>query len=207
MRQRQMHCTVEANPAQPEDSLALALWHARHTEPQGNVPRHVCRQPHEVMITWEEAMSVEQRLNELEVTIPAPGRPVANYVGAVQTGNLVYVSGHGPRLPEGGSITGKLGRDLTTAEGYEAARRCIIAALASLQAEIGDLNRVRRIVKLLGMVNCTPDFTEPPQVINGASDLLVALFGDAGRHARSAVGMQSLPGNIAVEIEMIVEVE
>ena len=152
-------------------------------------------------------MSIEQRLQELGVTVPAPGRPVANYVGAVRTGNLVFVSGHGPRLAQGGNITGKVGRDLTTEQGYEAARVCILACLASLQAEIGDLDRVRRIVKLLGMVNCTEDFGEQPQVINGASDLLVSLFGERGRHARSAVGMQMLPNNIAVEIEMIVEVD
>jgi len=152
-------------------------------------------------------MAVEDRLKELEITILKPGRPVGNYVGAVRTGNLVFVSGHGPRLAQGGNVTGKLGRDLTTEQGYEAARACIIACLASLQNEIGDLNRVRRIVKLLGMVNCTEDFAEHPRVINGASDLLVGIFGDAGRHARSAVGMQMLPGNIAVEIEMIVEVE
>ena len=151
-------------------------------------------------------MSIEARLQELGVTIPTGGRPVANYVGAVRTGNLVFVSGHGPRLPQGGNITGKVGRDLSTEQGYEAARACILACLASLQAEIGDLNRVRRIVKLLGMVNCTEDFGEQPQVINGASDLLVSLFGERGRHARSAVGMQMLPNNIAVEIEMIVEV-
>jgi enamine deaminase RidA (YjgF/YER057c/UK114 family) len=152
-------------------------------------------------------VSVEQRLKELGITIGPPGRPVANYVGAVRTGNLVFVSGHGPRRPEGGAVTGKLGRDLTTEQGYEAARLCMLACLASLQAEIGDLNKVRRIVKLLGMVNCTEDFGEPPQVINGASDLLVSIFGEQGRHARSAVGMQMLPNNIAVEVEMIVEVE
>ncbi len=152
-------------------------------------------------------MSVAEQLTELGLTIPAPGRPVANYVGAVRTGNLVFVSGHGPRRPEGGTITGKVGRELTTEQGYEAARACMLACLASLQAEIGDLETVRRIVKLLGMVNCTEDFGEQPQVINGASDLLVALFGERGRHARSAVGMQMLPGNISVEIEMIVEVE
>ena len=152
-------------------------------------------------------MAVEDRLRELEIAIPPPWRPVANYVGAVRTGNLVFVSGHGPRLPQGGNITGKVGRDLSTEQGYEAARACILACLASLQAEIGDLNRVRRIVKLLGMVNCTEDFGEQPQVINGASDLLVSLFGERGRHARSAVGMQMLPNNIAVEIEMIVEVD
>src|SRR5215203_6839824 len=152
-------------------------------------------------------MTVEQRLQELGITIGTPGRPVANYVGAVRTGNLVFISGHGPRRPEGGSVTGKLGSDLTVEQGYEAAKLCMLACLASLQAEIGDLNRVRRIVKLLGMVNCAEDFLDPPRVINGASDLLVSLFGENGRHARSAVGMQQLPGNIAVEVEMIVEVE
>jgi enamine deaminase RidA (YjgF/YER057c/UK114 family) len=152
-------------------------------------------------------MSVQERLQELGITIGTPGRPMANYVGAVRTGSLVFVSGHGPRKPEGGSITGKLGRDLTVEQGYEAARLCMLACLASLQAEIGDLERVRRVVKLLGMVNCTEEFGEHPQVMNGASDLLVAIFGERGRHARSAVGMQMLPVNIAVEIEMIVEVE
>lgn len=152
-------------------------------------------------------MSVEQRLSELGITIGTPGRPVANYVGAVRTGNLVFVSGHGPRKPEGGNVTGKLGRELTTEEGYEAAKLCMLACLASLKGEIGDLDRVRRIVKLLAMVNCTEDFPEQPRVINGASDLLVSIFGEKGKHARSAVGMQMLPGNISVEIEMIVEVE
>ena len=151
-------------------------------------------------------MAVAERLQELGLTIPPPGRPVANYVGAVRTGNLVFVSGHGPRRPEGGMITGKLGRDLTTEQGYEAAKLVMLACLSSLQAEIGDLNKVQRVVKLLAMVNCTEDFGEQPQVANGASDLLVSLFGDRGRHARSAVGMQMLPGNIAVEIEMVVEV-
>lgn len=151
-------------------------------------------------------MSVTERLAELGLTLPKPGRPVANYVGAVRTGNLVFVSGHGPRRPEGGNVTGKLGRDLTTEEGYAAARLAMLAALASLQAEIGSLDAVRRVVKLLGMVNCTETFEEHPQVINGASDLLVEIFGEAGRHARSAVGMQMLPFNIAVEVELIVEV-
>jgi enamine deaminase RidA (YjgF/YER057c/UK114 family) len=151
-------------------------------------------------------MSVAEKLQELGITIGGPGRPVANYVGAVRTGNLVFVSGHGPRRPEGGSVTGKLGADLTTEQGYEAARLCMLACLGSLQTEIGDLEKVRRIVKLLGMVNAVPDFAEQPQVINGASDLLVSIFGERGRHARSAVGMGSLPGGIAVEIEMIVEV-
>jgi enamine deaminase RidA (YjgF/YER057c/UK114 family) len=151
-------------------------------------------------------VAVAEKLQELGISIGQPGRPVANYVGAVRTGNLVFVSGHGPRLAGGGNITGKVGRDLTTQQGYEAARACMVACLASLQAEIGDLENVTRIVKLLGMVNCTEDFGEQPQVINGGSDLLVEIFGDRGRHARSAVGMQMLPNNIAVEIEMVVEV-
>lgn len=150
-------------------------------------------------------MTVQQRLTELGITIPTPRPPVANYVRAVTAGDLVFVSGCGPAKAEGGSVTGKLGRDLTTTDGYEAARLCAIQCLAALQAEIGDLSRVKRIVKLLGMVNCTEDFAEQPQVINGASDLLVAVFGEAGKHARSAVGMQSLPSNIAVEVEMIVQ--
>jgi enamine deaminase RidA (YjgF/YER057c/UK114 family) len=152
-------------------------------------------------------MSIQERLQAQGIIIAPPGRPVANYVGAVQTGNLVFVSGHGPRRPEGGNVTGKLGRDLTTDEGYQAARLCILACLSSLQAAIGDLERVTRIVKLLGMVNCTEDYGEHPLVINGASDLLVEVFGEErGKHARSAVGMQALPFGISVEIEMVVEV-
>lgn len=125
----------------------------------------------------------------------------------MRTGNLVFLSGHGPKLEDGNLITGKVGSDLTLDEGYAAAKRVALILLASLKSEIGDLDRVRRVVKLLGMVNCTPDFTDQPKVINGASDLLVELYGDKGRHARSAVGMNALPSNIAVEIEMIVEIE
>lgn len=151
-------------------------------------------------------MSATERLTELGITLPNAAAPVANYVRAVRTGDLVFLSGHGPRRPEGGNVTGKLGRDLSTEEGYTAARLAMLSALASLQAELGSLDRVQRVVKLLGMVNCTELFEEQPQVINGASDLLVAIFGEAGRHARSAVGMAALPMNIAVEVEMIVEV-
>jgi enamine deaminase RidA (YjgF/YER057c/UK114 family) len=155
-------------------------------------------------------MKVEQRLKEMGLELPVPSRPVANYVPAVQTGNLVFVSGHGPRGYATDAYLGKVGRDLTVEQGYAAAREVMLHCLASLRSVIGDLDRVQRIVKLLGMVNCTEDFYQQPQVINGASDLLVELFGDRGRHARSAVGMQSLPGtaegSIAVEIEMIVEV-
>lgn len=132
---------------------------------------------------------------------------MANFVLAARTGNLVFVSGHGPRRSDGSHVTGKLGRDLSVEDGYEAAKLTALGCLASLQAEIGGLDRVRRIVKLLVMVNCTEDFDRQPQVANGASDLLVELFGESGRHARSAVGMQMLPANIAVEIEMVVEVE
>jgi len=151
-------------------------------------------------------MAVEERLRELGYALPDPSRPVANYVGAVQTGHLVFVSGHGPRGPEGQRPLGKLGRELSREQGYEAARWCILAGLASLKAVIGDLDRVSQIVKLLVMVNCTEDFGEQPQVANGASDLLVELFGERGKHARSAVGMQMLPSNIPVEIEMVVEI-
>lgn len=149
----------------------------------------------------------EQRLEELGIQLPDPPDPVANYVGAVQTGNLVFLAGHGPLLPDGSYITGKLGRDLTLVEGYAAARQTGIALLATLKREIGDLSRVTRIVKVNGMVNATPDYTEQPNVINGCSDLLVEVFGpEIGKHARAAVGMNSLPIGIAVEIEMIVEI-
>jgi enamine deaminase RidA (YjgF/YER057c/UK114 family) len=125
----------------------------------------------------------------------------------VQTGNLLFVSGHGPRrLDDSTILAGKVGRDLTTEQAYEVAKSVMLNCLASIKRELGDLDRVRRVVKLLGMVNCTEEFVEPPKVINGASDLLVELYGEAGRHARSAVGMQQLPMNIPVEIEMIVEV-
>jgi enamine deaminase RidA (YjgF/YER057c/UK114 family) len=141
------------------------------------------------------------------LALPTPAAPAGNYVGAVRAGNLLFVSGHGPRRQGEAYITGKVGRDLTTEQAYEAAKVVMLNCLASVKREIGDLDRVKRIVKLLGMVNCTEDFTEQPKVINGASDLLVALYGEAGRHARSAVGMQQLPMSIPVEIEMIIEVE
>jgi enamine deaminase RidA (YjgF/YER057c/UK114 family) len=150
---------------------------------------------------------VMDKLEELGITLPEVAPPVANYVNAVRTGNLIFLAGKGPSRPEGGYITGKLGQDLTEEEGYEAARLTGIVQLAALKEEIGDLNRVKRIVKVLGMVNAVPDFANHPEVINGFSDLMVEVFGDRGRHARAAVGMGSLPRNIAVEIEMIVEVE
>lgn len=152
-------------------------------------------------------MKAEEKLKEIGLELPTAVQPVANYVTAVRTGNLVFLSGQGPFREDGTLITGKIGSDLTQDEGYEAARRVALGLLASLKTEIGDLDKVRRVVKLLGMVNCMPDFIDQPKVINGASDLLVDVFGDKGKHARSAVGMNALPMNIAVEIEMIVEVE
>ncbi|MBX7124951.1 MAG: RidA family protein [Cyclobacteriaceae bacterium] len=150
---------------------------------------------------------VELKLKELGITLPATQKPIANYVKAVRSGNLVFLAGHGPSNPDGSDITGKVGKDLTIKQGYEAARSTGLNLLASLKAEIGDLSKVKRIVKVLGMVNCETGFTEQPQVINGFSDLMVAIFGEKGKHARSAVGMIALPKNIAVEIEMVVEVE
>jgi enamine deaminase RidA (YjgF/YER057c/UK114 family) len=149
----------------------------------------------------------EAKLKELGIELPAVAPPVANYVNAVRTGNLIFLAGKGPNKPEGGYITGKVGADLTIEQGYEAARLTGINQLAALKAELGNLNKVKRIVKVLGMVNAAPEFTDHPKVINGYSDLMVEVFGDRGKHARAAVGMGSLPTNIAVEIEMIVEVE
>ena len=151
-------------------------------------------------------MEIEKRLKELGISLPAPPKPVANYVPAVRAGNLLFVSGHGPYNDGKTMVSGKLGKELTIEEGYKTARNVALNCLASVKATLGDLNKVKRVVKLLGMVNCTEDFKDQPKVINGASDLLVEVFGDAGRHARSAVGMQSLPNGIPVEIEMVLEV-
>ncbi len=152
-------------------------------------------------------MKTEARLAELGLQLPSPPAPVANYVRAVRTGNLLFVSGHGPSRDGTYLFTGKVGKDLTVEEGYKAAQLVCLNCLASVKEALGDLDRVKRVVKLLGMVNSAPDFGYQPEVINGASDLLVQLYGDAGRHARSAVGMGALPRGIAVEIEMIMEVE
>ena len=151
-------------------------------------------------------MSAEKKLKELGITLPPVSSPVATYVNAVRTGNLLYLSGKGPLPVDGKRPSGKLGRDFTIEQGYEHARTTGLDLIAVMKAELGSLERVKRIVKVLGMVNCMPDFTDPPKVINGASDLFVQVFGERGRHARSAVGMNSLPMGIPVEIEMIVEV-
>ncbi len=149
---------------------------------------------------------IDARLLELGITLNEPSQPVGNYVNSVRTGNLIYMAGLGPLGPNG-YIIGKLGQDLSIEEGYDAARYTAISQLTALKAEIGDLNKVKRIVKVFGMVNSIPTFTQQPAVINGFSDLMVAVFGDRGRHARAAVGMVALPMNICVEVEMIVEVE
>ena len=150
-------------------------------------------------------MSAEAKLNEHGISLPEPPPPVGNYIGAVTVGNLVFLSGHGPRKPDDTFITGKVGRDLNLEEAQAAARLVGLNSLATLKAEIGSLERVKRVVKVLGMVNAVPEFEDHPKVINGFTDLMVEVFGDFGRSARSAVGMGSLPFQIAVEVEMIVE--
>jgi enamine deaminase RidA (YjgF/YER057c/UK114 family) len=154
-------------------------------------------------------MAAEARLKELGIELPKPAEPVANYVRARQVGSLLFVAGHGPAADTSGKRPrGKVGGDLTIDEGYQAARLCGLNLLASVRAELGSLDRVKQVVKLLGMVNCAPGFDQTPPVINGCSDLLVEVFGqEIGQHARSAVGMAELPSTIPVEIEMIVEVE
>ena len=154
-------------------------------------------------------MSAEERLKELNLSLPPLPRPMANYVSAVRTGSLLYLAGHGPLGDDGKPIShGKLGRDLTIEDGYRAARQTALNALVTLRTELGSLDHVRRIVKVLGMVNAEPNFQKTPQVINGFSDLMVEVFGEGiGKHARSAVGMATLPNGIPVEIESIFEIE
>jgi len=148
----------------------------------------------------------EARLVELGITLPSPPQPVANYVNGVRAGNLIFLAGKGPKRADGTEITGKLGRDVSIEEGYEGARLTAINQLAVLKEMLGDLKKVKRVVKVLGMVNSDPSFKDQPKVINGFSDLIVEVFGERGKHARAAVGMASLPRGQAVEIELIVEV-
>lgn len=155
----------------------------------------------------QQKTDYDKKLKELGIELLTPSKPIANYVKAVRVGNLLYLSGHGPSRADGTTITGKLGADMTIEQGYEAAKQTGISILSTLKAELGDLNKVKRVVKVLGMVNCTETFPDQPKVINGFSDLIVAVFGEKGKHARSAVGMNSLPGNMAVEIEIIVELD
>ncbi|MBT3701747.1 MAG: RidA family protein [Alphaproteobacteria bacterium] len=150
---------------------------------------------------------IEARLAELGITLPPAFAPAANYLGWQIDGNLLYIAGQGPVKQDGGLVTGRVGSDLTVEEGYDAARHTALELVAHTKVALeGDLDRVKRWVKLFAMVNCGPDFVQQPQVINGASDVLVDIFGDAGRHARSAVGMSSLPVGISVEIEAVVEI-
>ena len=154
-------------------------------------------------------MNPEAKIRELKLDLSHPPTPLGNYVEAVSTGNLVFLAGHGPRSagPNGKWLNGKLGADMDIENGYEAARLTGIGLLSTLRHEIGDLNRVVRVVKALCMVNATADFEHHHAVANGFSDLMVEVFGESGRGARSAVGMGSLPNQIPVEVEMIVEID
>jgi len=152
-------------------------------------------------------MSAEHRIAELKLVLPPTPKPMGSYRPVVVVGNMAYVSGHAPWRADGSRIIGRLGADLDVDAGKAVARQCGLAILASLKAELGSLDRVRRVVKVLGMVNATPEFQQHPQVVNGCSELFIEVFGpERGVGARSAAGMSSLPGNIAVEIEAIFEV-
>jgi len=152
-------------------------------------------------------MTAEARLKELGIVLPSLGTPVANYLPYRLAGNILYLAGQGPRDDSGKQLTGKLGKDISVEEGYRRARLVGLGLLAAMRDALGSLDRVDYIVKLLGMVNAVPDFNDSPKVINGCSDLFVEVFGDAGRHARSAVGNVMLPNQISVEIEGIVAVK
>ena len=152
-------------------------------------------------------MSAETRIKELGITLPQPSKPLGNYVPGVRVGNLLFLSGHGPIRGDGqATVRGKVGRDLSVEDGYKAAREVGVNLLGSARTLLGSLDKVKRVVKVLGMVSSAEGFGEQPKVINGFSDLMVEVFGENGRHARSAVGMAELPSGIPVEIEMILEV-
>ena len=155
----------------------------------------------------QQTSDTEQRLKELNIQLGPMKQPIANYVKAVQAGNLLFLSGHIPDEVVGKKTRGKVGSQLSVEEGKEAARLTAISMLATIKAYVGDLNKVKRIVKVFGMVNADPSFTQHPTVINGCSDLMVEVFGEKGKHARSSVGMGSLPLDVAVEIEMVVELQ
>ena len=152
-------------------------------------------------------MGAEARLTELKLELPPAPKPVATYLTAVRQGDLLYVSGHGPLRADGSMHLGKLGAGLDLEAGNAAARQVGLAILATVRSQLGTLDRVIRLVKVLGLVNSAPDFLDHPKVINGFSDLMVEVFGDPGKAARSAFGVAALPGNIAVEIEAIFEVK
>ena len=148
----------------------------------------------------------EEKLKELGIELSTPSSPVANYVNSVRSGNLLFISGKGPLKNDGNYIKGKVGSDLTIEQGYEAARITAVNLISTIKASVGDLKKVKRVLKVTGMVNAASNFTDHPKVVNGCSDLIVEVFGDRGKHTRAAVGMGSLPSNIAVEIDMILEV-
>lgn len=151
------------------------------------------------------AQTPEEKLSAAGIVLPTVSTPIANYVNAVRTGNLVFLSGKGPSDSQGKYITGKLGADLSIEQGYAAARLTAINQLAVLKKELGDLSKIKRIVKVLGLVNSASDFYDQPKVMNGFSDLIVLALGEKGKHARSAIGTNTLPFNMAVEVELIVE--
>jgi len=150
--------------------------------------------------------NIEAKLGEMGHQLPPPPEPVGNYLAATRSGNIMWMAGVGSRRDDGTRITGKLGTGLTVEQGYEAARWCALNLLARMKAELGDLDKVTRILKVVGFINCTPDFGEQAKVLDGASDLFVELFGENGRHSRSAPGMAALPGGTAVIVECVVEV-
>ncbi|WP_073241922.1 RidA family protein [Maribacter aquivivus] len=172
----------------------------------GDIDRAVSEENETTSAKVDTNYNPEAVLDSLGIVLRDQGTPVANYVHAVRTGNLMFLAGKGPKQANGENIIGKLGDSLTIDQGYQAAREVGINQLSVLKAELGDLNKVKRIVSVHGMVNASPDFKDHSKVINGYSDLIVAVFGDKGKHARAAVGMGSLPGNMAVEVEMVVEV-
>ncbi len=154
------------------------------------------------------AGKIDARLKQLGITLPDAPAPAANYVPAVRSGNLLFVSGQLPMEGGKAQFVGKLGREFQTADGQKAARLCALNIVAQLRAALGgDLDRVKRVVRVAGFVNAVPDFVEQPQVVNGASDVLGEIFGEAGKHARAAVGVSSLPRGVAVEVEAVAEVE
>ncbi len=151
-------------------------------------------------------MPAEERLAELGYQLPPPPEPVGNYLPVARSGNIMWMAGVGSRRADGSRIAGKLGQDLTVEQGYEAARWCALNLLARMKAELGDLDNVARILKVVGMVNSAPSFTGQAAVVDGASDLFVALYGENGRHSRSAPGMAALPGDSAVIVDCVVEI-
>lgn len=167
-----------------------------------------CKENFEIKVepSHSYTYNINARLDSLGIKLTTPSAPVANYVNVVRTGDLLFLAGKGPKDESGNNIVGRLGEDMSIEEGYAAARRVGIAQLSVLKKHLGDLSKVKRIVKVMGMVKSTDDFTNQSQVVNGYSDLMVEVFSERGKHARAAVGMSALPGGICIEVEMIVEV-